>query len=111
MSDLPEVMPTPLETKTWPEIAVLPSLGSHEDVVIVGNEQALRALRDTIDAALRDGAAEMPAMLMRDGEGYGIIVVKKDGRMDEVPLHYAESMLFPSEWPEWLLAAHAGLRR
>lgn len=46
----------------------------HDTAKIVGNVSALKALRDAIDAAIKDGKAEAKNVCTTDGEGYGVLV-------------------------------------
>lgn len=53
----------------------------HDDVLIVGTQEALRHLRDALTRALRDGVEAMPAYTA-DGEGYEVAVVRHDAPPD-----------------------------
>lgn len=44
----------------------------HDDVFIVGNRQALKALREAIGKALEQGQGETNDVFVADGEGYGV---------------------------------------
>lgn len=46
----------------------------HDEAFVVGDVAGLTALRDAIDAALRDGAAVTPVVFVNDGEGYQVVV-------------------------------------
>jgi hypothetical protein len=53
----------------------------HGELRIVGNRNALLALRDALDAALVNGVTETSAMTT-DGEGYPIVIEPDHGRWD-----------------------------
>jgi len=67
---------------------------SHDDVIIIGDRDALRSLRDTIDRAI---AKEKPlaacGVFCNDGEGYNVIV--SEGNVDSLRLPYSDKELHP----------------
>lgn len=58
----------------------------HSEARVIGNDAGLRALRDTIIEALREGQAESNELFASDGEGYQV-----------------EVTLMPDDWedPKW----------
>ena len=61
----------------------------HEEAFIVGNETALRALRDALDAALNGGLGQA-TVFAADGEGYILHVIKHPTqRIDRLQLPYS----------------------
>lgn len=63
-------------------------LFEHCEARIIGNDVGLRALRDTIIKALREGQAESDELFASDGEGYQVEVIMmpddwKDPRWDD----------------------------
>ena len=85
---------------------ILPQAEEHGDALIVGTPVALRAFRDAIDAALRDGVAVVAAGTMpTDGEGFWLTVhAVTPEQIEAVPLPYAE-MRDGRDIPDWLYAA------
>ena len=74
-----------------PELHIIAQFCEHGEARIVGNRAGLRMLRDTISAALDNLNAEpheSDDVFCADGEGYHIIVERRDG-LDGVPLPYA----------------------
>jgi hypothetical protein len=69
----------------------------HDHAFIVGNTEALTALRDALDAALQPGAAVGEvSMFTSDGEGYELKVYREeDGRYwDKSLLPYTDSTMY-----------------
>lgn len=72
----------------------------HDDAVIVGDEGALRALRDAIDAAIGSGSASARMTFTGDGEGYRVRVVCRP--VTGLPMPYTDELAaddspFPSD--------------
>ncbi|MHA2427584.1 MAG: hypothetical protein ACXADB_06140 [Candidatus Hermodarchaeia archaeon] len=61
----------------------------HDSAHIVGDEEALKRLRDAIDNALEWGSDYTEAMTS-DGEGFRVIIVKGD--VDELTLPYQDEI-------------------
>ncbi len=59
---------------------VYSSHAHHDDAFIIGNRDALAALRDAIDSALEGGIAKTDAFIC-DGEGFSTYVVAVDEQM------------------------------
>ena len=85
---------------TDPMIHIYPSEMHHAEATILGNRAGLQALRDLIDAALREASPNDLAhsFLPADGEGYSIIVrcVQKQVLM-ATPVEYGA---FPADWTD-----------
>jgi hypothetical protein len=62
----------------------------HDDAHIVGDEAALRALREAIDAAIRRGAASSSYIFTCDGEGYRVRVVRR--ATNDLPVPYVDPL-------------------
>ena len=97
-----------LKTTIWPAgtrlLHVLGADGPHDEVMIVGTADALRALRDAISRALEVGEGAAKGTLTRDGEGFWPFVVRAtEAQMEQVPLHYTgEPFNGRGEIPDWL---------
>lgn len=66
----------------------------HDDVFIIGNRQALEALWEAIGKALEQGQGKTGDVFAADGEGYGVVVIRRDDPWPEgwkrFALPYAE---------------------
>jgi hypothetical protein len=62
----------------------------HDDAWILGNRAALVALRDAVDAALRDGQSSITAFVS-DGEGFVVNVVCREDIDAQAAVPYASS--------------------
>lgn len=62
----------------------------HDDAVIVGDEGALRALRDAIDAAIGAGSASARVTFADDGEGYRVRIVRRP--TTDLPMPYTDEI-------------------
>ncbi len=73
-----------------PELHVYGQGVWHDEVFVVGNPAGLTALRDAIDASLRDGAAVTPTVFVAaDGEGYQVFV-ERVAEVDRLATPYSE---------------------
>jgi hypothetical protein len=86
---------------SWSERpAVLKVYGAgvwHDDVFIIGSEEALLMLRTSIDKVLRKKKNDIIQVFEADGEGYFLSVrmIQKpfgDPAWDNLPLHYHDEM-------------------
>ncbi|WP_051276553.1 hypothetical protein [Desulfovirgula thermocuniculi] len=50
----------------------------HDEVFIIGNRQALKALLEAVKKALNQGKGEADGVFVADGEGYSVVVIRKD---------------------------------
>lgn len=66
----------------------------HEEVILVANTDALRKLRDSIDAALSDGNAKFEAMT-EDGEGFHFYIMHENNDQTW------DKLAFPYTYPEF----------
>jgi len=55
----------------------------HDSVVVIGNRTALEMLLQTIKSALKTGRGDSETVYPADREGYGIVVLLKDGEIPE----------------------------
>lgn len=83
--------------------------GFHEEAYLVGNREALAALRDAIDRALHNERAALGAFTT-DGEGYTVIVIADSGDAIKIGLmsvpytnDYAKEGRDRPVWPQDLL--------
>ncbi len=74
-----------------PELHVYGQEAWHDEAFVVGTAAGLTALRDAIDAALRDGAAVTPTVFVNDGEGYQVFVAAVPD-MSGVPVPYHDEV-------------------
>lgn len=58
----------------------------HDDLVVAGDEEGLKALRNAIDEALQEGHGQS-GVFVNDGEGYRALVLRKDN-LDDLPVPY-----------------------
>ena len=71
----------------------------HDEVTVVGNGQALSALRDLLNAALADGEAD-GEFTVSDGEGYRLMIKLRpaafgDAAWNSCALPYSDRMANP----------------
>lgn len=86
------------KTESLPLLHVYGQHAWHDEVVIIGNKQALEILQAAVKQALKDGRSEMPAVFTADGEGYNVIILRWD-----VP--------WPEEWTRLALPYTADCAR
>lgn len=55
----------------------------HDSVVVVGNKAALEILLQAIKTALKTGRGNSETVYPADREGYGVIVLQKNGEVPE----------------------------
>ena len=59
------------------DILLVPQAEHHDDALIIGDLDALTALRDAIDRAIESGQSMVrPVAMSPDGEGYELVVIK-----------------------------------
>lgn len=95
-----------------PILHIYPAGRPHDEVVIVGDRNALTLLQRAIGRALDHGEAGSGNLYAADGEGFEVLIVEaKPERLATAPVHYAEAG--PPEgvggfgFPNWLRAACA----
>lgn len=59
----------------------------HDDLVVAGDEEGLRTLRDAIDEVLKDDGCGEGLVYTNDGEGYKALILRVDD-MDNLPVPY-----------------------
>ena len=73
----------------------------HTDALVFGTEEGLRALRDAIDAALRNGEGHTTSFCT-DGEGYGVSMYLCDeSELDALPLPYTDDVAADKDHARW----------
>jgi len=79
----------------------------HGECYIVGNTEALKRLRDAIDAALAGHVGGTHAYA-GDGEGFQTIVVKHDSeKWEQLAVHYTDAEVCATERREDAIWPHA----
>jgi hypothetical protein len=80
----------------------------HDNVYIVGNEDALGALRDALTAVIDSGRGACLSFAS-DGEGFAAVVLKADQeQIDKLAMPYSDEVAREAgrgEWPDSLITA------
>ena len=88
-----------------PLLHIIAQKAWHDSAFIVGNLEALKLLRQALDAAMSDAGTGFADVFAEDGEGYALHVrCLTDEEMATVPYGYTDPDTFgePRPWPLWM---------
>jgi hypothetical protein len=87
---------------------VMPTLGRHDDVMIIGDRAALQQLAEAIHRSLSEGEAITGTLRCRDGAEYQVVVLQATAEQikADAPLPYATKLEFQESWPQWMSSAY-----